>query len=80
MHGKIEYHMKEVRNMEYKYLKPCPFCGRTEGGLFVETDEIGWRFVVCETSDGGCGAAGPAGLDDNEAEELWNRRPVNADS
>lgn len=55
-------------------LKPCPFCGRTEGGLFVETDEIGWHYVICAPSDGGCGATGPGGVDDEHAIELWNRR------
>lgn len=55
-------------------LKPCPFCGRTQGGLFVETDEIEWHYVWCAPSDGGCGATGPCGVDDEHAIELWNRR------
>ena len=55
-------------------LKPCPFCGRAEGGLFVDTDEIGWHYVWCAPSDGGCGATGPGGVDDEHAIELWNRR------
>ena len=64
----------EGMNTENYGLKPCPFCGRTEGGLFVETDEIEWHFVVCAPSDGGCGASGPGGVDDEHAIELWNRR------
>ena len=55
-------------------LKPCPFCGRTEGGLFVDTDEIGWHYVWCAPSDGGCGATGPGGVDDDHAIERWNSR------
>ena len=54
-------------------LKPCPFCGRT-GTLFIETDEIGWVFVNCSDSDGGCGTTGPSAVDKEQAIEKWNRR------
>lgn len=54
----------------------CPFCGKL-GSLFVESDEIGWMFVVCETSDNGCGASGPSAITEEEAIEKWNRRFCN---
>jgi hypothetical protein len=49
-------------------MKPCPFCGKRSPswieGLFT------WRRECGE-----CGAAGPQGLNQKEAEAAWNKRP-----
>lgn len=53
----------------------CPFCGKL-GSVFAEQDEDGWWFVICEIMDNGCGGAGPACIDKDEAIRKWNRRSV----
>lgn len=57
-------------------LKPCPFCG-SEPTLMVRKGKDGWRdryYVLCDYSDGGCGASGGWYHYATEAIEVWNRR------
>lgn len=45
-------------------LKPCPFCGKRNGGVF-------YRFhIVCLH----CGSLGPRGVNREQAGTLWNMR------
>lgn len=69
-------------------LKPCPFCGGTN--LFVGTiadvemqseDHEDYEYnsehyvVVCDYTEGGCGAStGGGACCEEEAIEVWNRR------
>lgn len=50
-------------------LKPCPFCGSQETGVYYDT---GRHYVSCE-----CGARGPSADTDEVAIAYWNRRSVN---
>lgn len=51
-------------------LEPCPFaCVNAELGLYQLPDSDS-RHVFCRT----CGATGPWGDSDQEAERLWNKR------
>lgn len=58
-------------------LKSCPFCGSKQNRLFVEQDEAGWFYVICAPSDNGCGATGPAAINEKDAVNLWNWRADN---
>jgi Lar family restriction alleviation protein len=67
------------RKMEKLYLKPCPFCGKSEAvlaeGAFVAEGEEGddlfvQKWVECQN----CGALGPPTDRREEAAKSWNER------
>jgi len=51
-------------------LKPCPFCGTYRLNVYMHTWPVKeWR-VMCEK----CLARGPGALDQEQAEDKWNKR------
>ena len=61
---------------EHPYIKPCPFCGKSDCVEFKwEYDEAYPQVrVICDATKDGCGSS--SGFKDNEEEalELWNKR------
>jgi Lar family restriction alleviation protein len=66
-----------------KELKPCPFCGNKEVGIFSDSDlgesdlgedESGQFTAVCSYNIGGCGASGSYEYTREEAAARWNTR------
>lgn len=58
-------------------LKPCPFCGNRDVTMITRRGKDGWRdryHVLCDYSEGGCGASSGWYHSDDEAAESWNRR------
>lgn len=49
--------------------KPCPFCGSKDQQ--PRTVWKTYRFIACRN----CKGAGPVAKDDEQAWELWDRRP-----
>ena len=58
-------------------LKPCPFCGNDSPMFITMHGKDGWRdrfCVLCNYSDGGCGAESGWYHYVAEAIDAWNRR------
>jgi len=53
-------------------LKPCPFCGESEGKEMELNDEDGFKSWVIRCDY--CGALGPDATRREKARELWNER------
>lgn len=71
--------------MSENNLKPCPFCGGTkividgckgleECKLFEECDDEEFYAVVCDFTQGGCGASGGYRETKEQAITAWNKR------
>ena len=63
-------------------MEPCPFCGNVRAVKCLTADQIDSRYedcpsfyaVVCDYSEGGCGATGGYRDTPEEAVDTWNRR------
>lgn len=66
-------------------LKPCPFCGKKVAIVtncveiegcenFESCANCGWKCVVCNAIDGGCGASGGYADSEEKAITKWNTR------
>lgn len=61
---------------EHPYIKPCPFCGKSD------CVEFNWKDnrvnpqvrVICNATKGGCGSSSGFRHNEEEALELWNKR------
>ena len=53
-------------------LKPCPFCGSKDTGVYEIRSEncSTFRYILCRT----CGAKSQAFFQERNAVEAWNRR------
>ena len=59
-------------------LEPCPHCGARPPAAHLHSSQpsphiAGWR-VICDVTQGGCGAAGPQRMLKSTAVNAWNRR------
>jgi len=68
--GWVDVHCKDEEQAKSAELKACPFCGSTD----LATESFGERrhCVVCEKCECSTGYM----LDDDEAIEAWNTRPL----
>lgn len=62
-------------------LRECPFCGIADAArVMTRHGKDGWpdrHFVICDISDGGCGAQTGWYPNKEEAAHFWNRRDGN---
>lgn len=61
---------------EYIELKPCPFCGRKPYLITKDHEEFPhpWHMIMCDYSNGGCGAESAWCHDERIAIKMWNMR------